>query len=289
MAPAGKPQRRRKRSRADSKAERDARRAAHKADLEAQAETQGEKIAPAAQRHGVTASRPDRTAPLEETVEIALDGRGRPYGRGKLVSPAAQVTLRGPRVERDGLTFTVSNPIRHLVSRSKGSERPMFTKRHADAADILRHAWEEAGAGVSVGVAQYDRVRGSNIPQTGYISDAALAALDHQIDQREKITRARAWLGEYLWRPIVVVVINGIDASTWAAQDKLNRQVAIGYLAAALDRLAECLLRKSKGGIRAAQIGATKSPELSAQIAPELPAPDPKIPHPRDRDPVNPA
>ena len=262
--PAGKA--RKQRSRGTSKAGRLARKQAHKAALEAQAERQGERIAPAAQRHGVTASRPDSRAPLEEIAEIALDGRGRPYGRGKLVAPQAEVTLRGPRVEQDCLTFRVSNPIRHLVARSKSTERPMFTKRHADAADVLRTAWEEAGAGVSVGVAQYDRVRGSNIPQTGYISEAAYSAQRHQIDQREKIAKARAWLGESLWRPIMVVVIQGIDASTWAAQDKLNRQVAIGYLAAALDRLAECLLRKSRtGGIRSVEISAAAAP-----IAPEL-------------------
>ena len=52
-----------------------------------------------------------------------------------------------------------------------------------------------------------------------------------------------------------MVVIRGVDVTAWATQDKLNRQVAIGYLAAALDRLAEWLNRqKSNGRIRSAEV-----------------------------------
>lgn len=256
----------RARRRTASKANRATRKQQHKQAVADQQERQGEAMAPAAQRHGVTAQARTAGPPLEE-VEIALDARGRPYGRGKLVAPTAQVTLRGPRIERDGLTFVVSNPIRHLVQRGKGAERPMFRKIHEHAAETLRQAWEEAGEGVSVGVAQYDRVRGSNIPQTGYISDAVLTILDRQIAQQDLIRRARAALGEALWRPIVMVVLRGIDVSTWAAQDGLNRQVAIGYLAAAVDRLAECLNRQKGSRIRSVQVElpADRTPDVAAE------------------------
>jgi hypothetical protein len=53
--------------------------------------------------------------------------------------------LRGARVERDGVVFIRSNPIRRMVTRGASKTNPLLEKRHADAADRLLTAWEEAG------------------------------------------------------------------------------------------------------------------------------------------------
>jgi hypothetical protein len=80
------------------------------------------------------------------------------------IAPAAQrlpvlgrngEVIRGPRVERSGIVFVRSNPIRHMVAMNSKKEHPLLSKRHADAADRLLAAWSEAGEGISFGVANY--------------------------------------------------------------------------------------------------------------------------------------
>jgi hypothetical protein len=102
--------------------------------------------------------------------------------------------VRGVRVERDGVVFVRSNPIRRMVAMGSKKEHPLLIKRHADAADHLLTAWETAGAGISYGVAPYGG-RLSGTPQTGMISDGVLRGVNRQIAARTEIEVVKTILG----------------------------------------------------------------------------------------------
>ncbi len=187
------------------KAEADAlRRAADKEKAETE-ERRAEQIAPAAQRHAV------------ERCE--------------------GVTMRGPRLEPYGLTFKRSNPLEHLAKRSRGMAVPLITQAHVAAAERLLTAWEDGSGSIGVGASNYEP-RSAGAVQSGYIAKAILLAIDKQVRARQHVEAAKAFLGA-LWPSIHAVVICGIDASSWAQTAGLNRQVALGFLTAALTRLLE--------------------------------------------------
>lgn len=166
------------------------------------AEFAAEQIAPAAQRHSV----------------IARNG----------------VMVRGPRVEACGLTFVRSNPLRHLAARSAGMEVPTIHDGHLRAAARLLAAWETGADGIGSGASNYQPRSGA--VQSGIIAEGLLTRLNAQIAARDQIDRAQRFLAG-LWPVIHAVVIEGIDASSWASSVGMDRKVAMGYLAAALDML----------------------------------------------------
>src|SRR4051795_6341245 len=128
--------------------------------------------------------------------------------------------LRGARVERDGVSFRRSNPIRNMVQRGRGKEAPLLEKRHADAADRLLAAWEMAGGGITFGVASYGG-RLSAMPTTGTLSDAVLRGVNAQIAARTELEGAKTVLGAR-WGALFSVVIAGIDVSAWGAACNMN-------------------------------------------------------------------
>jgi hypothetical protein len=158
------------------------------------------------------------------------------------VLDASGAVLRAPRVERDGVAFIRSSPIRHLVARWKAREadgsRPLITERHLAVCDRLCMAWEEGGQGIGMGASDYGRMsqsRGSAAPD---FSPQMLAKIRKQREQRAIFEGAMTWMGAL--SPVIRrVVVEGADLSVWAAETATGRNAAPGYLAAALDRLAE--------------------------------------------------
>lgn len=172
--------------------------------------------------------------------------------RQEKIAPAAQrqpvlapdgTVLRAARVEPDGKAFRVSNPIRALVRRgetrsaSGGGQHPMIHAGHATAAERLSLAWEEGGRGVGKGASNYGE-RSSGTLTSGSISDATLAALAYQNRKRSEFLLAKRWLGS-LWGIIEAVALAGMDVTAWAKRERKDARAAVGFLAAALDRLVE--------------------------------------------------
>ncbi|MDR3474446.1 MAG: hypothetical protein P4M09_22585 [Devosia sp.] len=166
--------------------------------------------------------------------------------RAEKIAPAAQrkpvsspdgTVVRGARLEPNGLTFKRSNPLCHLAARSRGMEVPLITRVHVDAAERLLAAWEDGMGSIGLGASNYEPRAGGAV-QSGYISEAILGAIRHQVAARCHVEAAMAFLGG-LWPVIYAVVIQGIDASSWATTARMNRQVALGFLTAALTRLTE--------------------------------------------------
>jgi hypothetical protein len=145
--------------------------------------------------------------------------------------------LRGARLERDGVSFRRSNPIRNIVARGRNKENPLLSKRHSDAADRLLAAWEMAGGGITFGVASYG-VKLSSMPTTGTLSDAVLRGVNAQIDARRELEGVKTVLGAR-WGALFSIVIAGIDISAWGEAVGMNAHVAAGFLACCLDTLAD--------------------------------------------------
>ena len=145
--------------------------------------------------------------------------------------------LRGPRVEQSGATMVRSNPVKQLAARSRGKDYPTISKAHVIAAERLLTAWEEAH-GAPVLIANYgERMASSSTP--GVISEASLHAAHIHIAARDEILRVQARLGA-LWPVIHAVVICHIVPTAWGEAQGMQSNVAIGYVAAALDLLVQC-------------------------------------------------
>lgn len=186
-------------------------RRAAKAEAARLQEEADEKLAPAVQRNAVMAS--------------AIDSE-----TGQRIS----VVLRAARVQRDGVTFSRADPLKHIdVIAEKGG---MFTKQHVHAAKRLVTSWDEVGDGIGLGASDWGSLSGSRgtvptIP-TGYSSLMA------QVAQRMEIDAARTWLGA-LWPCVEDVALRGMSLSAWGTKAGIGRNAAPGYLLAALDRLVE--------------------------------------------------
>jgi len=162
--------------------------------------------------------------------------------------------IRGPRVELEIINFRRSNPVRHLVARSKNKPSPVFVKKHELAADRLLIAWETGANGISAGCTNYSE-RASGTPTTGMIADHVLSVINEQMRARQEVAAAQAFLGA-LWPVIYCVVIRGIDVSGYAEMAGMSQEVATGYVAAALDRLCELFVpaTNERGRIRSINI-----------------------------------
>lgn len=166
--------------------------------------------------------------------------------RDEAIAPRAQrlpllgrdgEVLRGARLERDGVSFRRSNPIRTMVMRGLNKENPLLSKRHSDAADRLLAAWEMAGGGITFGVAKYG-VKLSSMPTTGTLSDAVLRGVNAQIDARRELEAIKTVLGAR-WGALFSIVIGGIDVSAWGQAVGMNPHVAAGFVACCLDALVD--------------------------------------------------
>jgi hypothetical protein len=139
-----------------------------------------------AQRRQQVAERKRQAARAKAEHEEARDEQIAPRAQRLPVLGRDGEVIRGARVERDGIAFIRSNPIRRMVLRGRSKEQPLLTKRHADAADRLQTAWTEAGEGVTAGISHYG-VKLASTPQTGVIAASVLAGVHRQVMARKEI------------------------------------------------------------------------------------------------------
>lgn len=184
------------------------------------------------QRKEAAAERQRQAAEEERrSAEVVAEALA-PRVQREPVTAADGTVLRGARVHRSGATFERSSPLVHLMRRA--GESPVITKAHLRAAAWLKNQWELAGDGIGVGASNYGERTGggfSDLP-----SDAGF--IWSQIEAQRNIAACQTFLGA-LWSAIMSVVILGMDVTSYAATRKLRREVALGYVAAALDRLVE--------------------------------------------------
>lgn len=164
-----------------------------------------------------------------------------PAVQRKPILAADGSVLYHPRLERDGLTFIRSNPVRRLAAvgrrRTKVGMAPTIEPAHERASDRLLATWNIAGETVTAGTANYGE-RASGTPTSGYISEALLGAIATQRRAMVEIDAAKTWLGP-LWPIIYDVVIRGMDVTAWAEAHRKREEAMTGYLAAALDKLVQ--------------------------------------------------
>lgn len=167
------------------------------------------------------------------------------------IAPAAQredvvaggAVVRGARLQRDGVTFIRSNPVRRMYERGRGKgETATVRKAHLDACERLVRAWEDGAAGIG-SVPSLLGERTAAMPQTGYISDQRIASIAYQTNARDEFVAAIEFLGA-LWPVVKRVVLDAADLAVWAQETRQPPDRAAGYLQAALDRLVEFYQRR---------------------------------------------
>ena len=169
------------------------------------------------------------------------DERVAPAAQRKPVLAPDGTVLFHPRLERDGITFKRANPLSNAAARGrKRTDAGMVATirpEHERAADRLLTAWDTAGEGVRIGIANYGE-RSGGTPQSGYISSAVIEMVEFQRRAQIEIEAARTWLGG-LWPVVHDVVLRGLDMAAWAEANRFDTKAAPGYVSAALDRLVE--------------------------------------------------
>ena len=163
-------------------------------------------------------------------AEIA-DEELAPGVQRRVITDAAGNAYRMPTVVRDGVTFKRASPISHLVNCGGA------TFAHGKAAERLARAWEDGGRGVGKASGGYGE-RTATTPQTGYISDVAIAAIAYQTRCRLEYAAAQTYCGG-LFSALQRVALEGIDITAWGREKGWEQRVAKGYVVAALDRLVE--------------------------------------------------
>lgn len=176
--------------------------------------------------------------------------------RDEEMAPAAQradvLTADGEiykhaRLERSGKTFIRSNPVKYLrrLGETRRGGTALFTVDHETYSEKLILAWQEGGQGVGMGKSDYvsQSVRGTT--NSGF-SDAMLERMAYQRRQAALCAGAAAYMGS-LWPCIKAVVLDGKAPGVWGKEVGLSRMYAVGYLAAALDKLVE-FWKSAEGG-----------------------------------------
>lgn len=223
----------------------DLRRAA-RAEAARRQEERDEAVAPAAQRNAVLggagavlrdpngaviAEMPDGTV-----LRAALRGPG-----GSLMREAGPGVLRAARVQRDGVAFIRSNPLRSMAEAinraAKDGTKCAFTANHFAAASRLIVTWDLVGEGVGLGASDWGSIRGAR--GTAPTTPAGHSALLAQVERRREIDVVMLAMGAAMWAAIRDMVLSGMSPTAWAAKVGMHHSEATGYLRAALDRLVE--------------------------------------------------
>lgn len=199
-----------------------------KAQIVAKARAQSDR---AARRQGIKKQRDDAQEAADEAI-----------------APAVQriaTDTKHPRLVRDGISFRVACPIEVMVKRGKQRERnggePTINVTHLAAVRRLSASWE-IGQTVTAGVSGYDQ-KISGTPDSGYLSNAALRRVARQQQASDEIATCRFALGP-LWPVVEAIALKGQTAQAWAGERKLQEQVALGVLRAALDVLVAHLVAR---------------------------------------------
>jgi hypothetical protein len=150
------------------------------------------------------------------------------------VLDASGAVIRAARVQRDGVTFSRADPLKHLADIAERGG--MFSAAHIAAARRLVVAWDAVGDGVGLGASDWGSLRGTR--GTAPMTPAGHSSLVAQVEQRIEIEAAWTWLGG-LWSCLENVVLRGMSLSAWGVKADIGRNAAPGFLLAALVRLVE--------------------------------------------------
>lgn len=214
----------RQRQQADKRQRRDAaerQRAASRETEAAHQEILDERAAPKVQREAVLAS--DGTMLRGPLVEVV---NGRPIR----VNQVARIA--GVIGDTEGLPASFRDVIGDLGGRS-----PAITPARVGAARQLQDDWARVGGGVGVSAKDYAERFGGSF--AGGLLDQGIMA---QADARQRLDGALTWLGA-LCDIVVPVVLDCVPPTAWARQNGMSEKHAVGYLAAALTRLASFYAR----------------------------------------------
>jgi len=140
----------------------------------------------------------------------------------------ALVIVDGSRVRRASVLDRLRSYAEEREARGKSS---LITARRVKAAERLQVDHAEVGAGIGVATSDYLRCTGGNGSADPH------GAIGQQIATRERLLAALAWCGSFT-DIITPIVLDGVDVRSWAEARGYDRQQAVGYLAAALERLA---------------------------------------------------
>jgi hypothetical protein len=176
-----------------------------------------------------------------------------PAAQRKDITNAAGEVVYAARLQRDGVTFIRSNPIKRMyeLGKNKGPKATVKEK-HLAAVVWLVRIWEDGAEGIG-SVPSLMGERTSRSVTTGWISPHVLEALNRQIRARDQFAAAQTWLGSH-WPCIRRIALEGADVAVWADETGRNRDKALGFLEGALERLHEVYTRLELGGDEAVEM-----------------------------------
>lgn len=188
-----------------------------------------------------------RAAEREQRVAAAAEAARAAEERAETIAPAVQRravrdakghVLRGARLEPDGAAFRVSNSVRtlYLNGQERGSSA-LVRHEHVIAAERLARSWEDGGRGVSMAASRWGE-SSERISSSGSMSEAVLRSIGYQNAQRDEFNAVRAAMGT-AWPVLLDIVLQGLSVNAWAEREGMERKIAVGYLVAGLDRLAD--------------------------------------------------
>lgn len=147
--------------------------------------------------------------------------------------------FRGPRVTIANGHIEVASTVRNLAQRQSKRARsggePAITLEHVRASERLLIAWRTVSQGVSIG-RDYEQMGAGRSTNYGVPTDGKHRKLLVQVKLREELRDALEALGP-LQTVVRRTVLDGVDLSVWAAEARMDRTAALGFLAAALTML----------------------------------------------------
>lgn len=194
----------------------------------------------AVRRQRKAANRAKQKAEREKAKEKAEEKLA-PEAQRNPVMDANGNVVKAPRVYRFGRNYEAVSPIEYYYvlgkEREEKGKEPLIKEEHRLAAKRLVQAYEEGGVGIGQGASDYGRQPARGTTPTGY-SDVLLARLEAQRKQRDLYLAAKLYMERTgLWAVTKAIVIDGIYITVWAKSVGMDRDAAVGFMAAAMKAL----------------------------------------------------
>jgi hypothetical protein len=185
-----------------------------------------------------------RAQEKQRAIMIAAQNAAREEAEAEAIAPSVRRTavtdpqgnvVRGPLLERDGITFARVNVVRRLHKVSP----KLITEKHVMAVERLIRTHEEVAGGIGLGgSSDYLSKSASGGSWASGISEAKQSALLSQCTMRAELEGVLAWLGGSVMI-LAAVAFDCLSVTTWAEQQGIDYRVAMGQLVSGLDRLVE--------------------------------------------------
>lgn len=187
-------------------------------------EEAAEAIAPRAQRHNHV-----KVTMLQDDGSTAT---GFLVGARWTMERTAMGTMRAQR------TSTAAKLHDAQKHRAAEGQHVTISEEHVKATEKLRADFDVAGGGIGLGNSDLlNKSAARTAPGSG-ISEAKVAAVLEQTDARRRLEGALTYVGGSA-DIVVALELMGVSINAWAQARGWDRKHAVGYLAGALDRLAE--------------------------------------------------